>query len=101
MVALATSIPQLELDQVVQELELMEKTIGVQEEANEVDPIEIIKTWIISIFKVPVTLTMEALLNTRVTSPSQISPLGVKAYRWITFELATLPFSPLVQTLAV
>jgi len=81
MVALATSIPQLELDQVVQELELMEKTIGVQEEANEVDPIEIIKTWIISIFKVPVTLTMEALLNTRVTSPSQISPLGVKAYR--------------------
>jgi hypothetical protein len=81
MVALATSVPQLELEQVVQELEFMEKTIGVQEEANEVDPIEIIKTWIISIFKVLVTLNMEALLSTRVTSPSQISPLGVKAYR--------------------
>jgi len=81
VVALATSIPQLELDQVVQELELMEKTIEVQEEANDVDPIEVIKTWIISIFKVPITLIMEALLSTKVTSPSQINPLGVKAYR--------------------
>jgi hypothetical protein len=80
VVPLATSVPQLELNQVIQELELMEKTIGVQEEANEV-PIEVIKTWIISIFKVPVTLTMEALLSTNVTSPSRISPLGVKAYR--------------------
>jgi hypothetical protein len=81
MVALATSIPQLELDQVVQELKLMEKTIGVQEEANKVDPIEVIKTWTISIFKVPVALTMEVLLSTNVISPSRISPLGVKAYR--------------------
>ncbi len=70
MVALATSVPQLELDQVVQELKIMERTIGVQEEANEVDPIEVIKTWIISIFKVPITLTMEALLSTKVTLPS-------------------------------
>jgi hypothetical protein len=59
----------------------MEKTIGVQEEANEVDPIEVIKTWIISIFKVPVALSMEVLLSTKVISPSRISSLGVKAYR--------------------
>jgi hypothetical protein len=53
MLALSTIVPQLELNQVIQELEFMEKTIGVQEEANEVDPIEVIKTWIISIFKDP------------------------------------------------
>jgi hypothetical protein len=68
MVALATTLPRLELDQVIQELEFMDKTIGVQEEANDVDPI---KTWIISIFKNPITLTVEALLSTKVTSPSQ------------------------------
>ncbi len=43
MVALSTIVPQLELYQVIQELEFMEKTIGVQEEAIEVDPIEVIK----------------------------------------------------------
>jgi hypothetical protein len=71
MVALSTIVPQLELNQVIQEFEFMEKTIGVQEEANEVDPIEVIKTWIISIFKDPKTLTMEAMFSTKVTSPSQ------------------------------
>lgn len=65
MVSLATSVLQLELDRVVQELELMEKTIGVQEEANEVDPIEVIKTWIISIFKVLVTLLWRDCLALR------------------------------------
>jgi hypothetical protein len=64
-VSLATSVLQLELDRVVQELELMEKTIGVQEEANEVDPIEVIKTWIISIFKVLVTLLWRDCLALR------------------------------------
>jgi hypothetical protein len=39
MVALATTLPRLELDQVIQELEFMDKNIGVQEEANDVDPI--------------------------------------------------------------
>ncbi len=63
--SLATSVLQLELDRVVQELELMEKTIGVQEEANEVDPIEVIKTWIISIFKVLVTLLWRDCLALR------------------------------------